>query len=100
MADESTPLAARLLGAGARGAGAVGRATGIDKAAEEAIVGAIESEAVERALARVLEGPVLEDAVQGALDSAAVKKAILETLDSELVDEVWRRLLAGPQVQQ
>ena len=48
MAEESTPLAARLLGAGARGAGAVGRATGIDKAveiaAEEAIVSAVESE--------------------------------------------------------
>lgn len=104
MADESTPLAARLLGAGARGAGAVGRATGIDKAveiaAEEAIVSAVESEAVERAIARVLEGPVIEEAVQGALDSTAVKKAILETLDSELVDEVWRRLLAGPQIQQ
>ena len=104
MADESTPLAARLLGAGARGAGAVGRATGIDKAVEiateEAIVSAIESEAVERAIARVLEGPVIEEAVQGALDSAQVKKALLETLDSELVDEVWRRLLAGQQVQQ
>ena len=104
MADESTPLAARLLGVGARGAGAVGRATGIDKAvemaAEEAIVSAVESEAVERAIARVLEGPVIEEAVEGALDSAAVKKAILETLDSELVDEVWKRLLAGPQVQQ
>ena len=104
MAEESTPLAARLLGAGARGAGAVGRATGIDKAveiaAEEAIVSAVESEAVERAIARVLQGPVVEEAVQGALDSQAVKKAIVETLDSELVDEVWRRLLAGPQVQQ
>jgi uncharacterized RDD family membrane protein YckC len=104
MADDGTPLAARLLGAGARGAGAVGRATGIDKAvemaAEEAIVSAVESEAVERAIARVLEGPVVEEAVQGALDSVAVKKAIVETLDSELVDEVWRRLLAGPQVQQ
>ncbi len=104
MADESTPLAARLLGAGARGAGAVGRATGIDKAVEiateEAIVSAVESEAVERAIARVLEGPVIEEAVQGALDSAQVKKAILETLDSELVDEVWKRLLASQQTQQ
>jgi uncharacterized RDD family membrane protein YckC len=102
--DESTPLAARLLGAGARGAGAVGRATGMDKAVEiateEAIVSAVESEAVERAIARVVEGPVIEEAVKGALDSNAVKKAILETLDSELVDEVWRRLLAGQQVQQ
>jgi uncharacterized RDD family membrane protein YckC len=102
--DESTPFAARLLGAGARGAGAVGRATGIDKAVEiateEAIVSAVESEAVERAIARVVEGPVIEEAVKGALDSNAVKKAIVETLDSELVDEVWRRLLAGQQVQQ
>jgi uncharacterized RDD family membrane protein YckC len=104
MADESTPLAARLLGAGARGAGAVGRATGIDKAvelaAEEAIVSAVESEAVEKALARVLDGPIVEEAVQGALQSEAVKKALIEALDSELVDEIWRRLLAGPQVQQ
>jgi uncharacterized RDD family membrane protein YckC len=104
MADESTPLAARLLGAGARGAGAVGRATGIDKAVEiateEAIVSAVESEAVERALARVLQGPVVEEAVQDALESAAVKKALIEALDSELVDEVWRRLLASQQTQQ
>src|ERR1700759_217616 len=104
MADESTPLAARLLGAGARGAGAVGRATGIDKAveiaAEDAIVSAVESEAVERGKDRVLERPGIEEAVQGAIDSAQVKKAILETLASELVDEVWKRLLAGPQVQQ
>jgi uncharacterized RDD family membrane protein YckC len=104
MAEESTPLAARLLGAGARGAGAVGRATGIDKAvemaAEEAIVSAVESEAVEKALARVLKGPIVEEAVEGALESAAVKKALLEALDSELVDEVWRRLLASQQTQQ
>jgi uncharacterized RDD family membrane protein YckC len=104
MADESTPLAARLLGAGARGAGAVGRATGIDKAveiaAEEAIVSAVESEAVERALARVLEGPVVDEAVQSALESAAIKKALIEALDSELVDEIWRRLLASQQTQQ
>src|ERR1700759_3553621 len=103
MAEEKTPLAARVLGAGARGAGAVGRATGIDKAVEiateEAIVSAVESEAVERAIARVLEGPVIEEAVQGALDSAAVKKALLEALDSELVDEVWRRLLPRPPTQ-
>src|ERR1700761_9104271 len=104
MSDESTPLAARLLGAGARGAGAVGRATGIDKAVEmateEAIVSAIEREAGGGAIARGREGPVMEEAVQGALDSAAVKKAIRETLDSELVDEVWKRLLASQQIQQ
>jgi uncharacterized RDD family membrane protein YckC len=98
------PLSTRLLGVGVRGARSVGRATGIDRtmrlAAEEAIVGAIESEAVERAMARLLRGPVVEEAVQGAIESDAVKRAILEAMDSELVDEVWRRLLASEEAQQ
>jgi uncharacterized RDD family membrane protein YckC len=98
------PLSARLIGAGVRGARTVGKATGIDRAvevaAEEAIVAAVESEAVERAMARVLQGPIVEDAVQGALESEAVKKALLEAMDSELVDEVWRRLLASEEAQQ
>jgi uncharacterized RDD family membrane protein YckC len=98
------PLSARLLGVGVRGARTVTRATGIDKAAqvaaEEAIVAAVESQAVERALARVLEGPVVEEAVEGALESESVKRALLEAMDSELVDEVWKRLLASDQAQQ
>ncbi|HEV7562712.1 MAG TPA: RDD family protein [Solirubrobacterales bacterium] len=98
------PLSARLLGVGVRGARSVGKATGIDRAvevaAEEALVTAIESEAVERAMARVIKGPVVEEAVQGAIESDAVKRALLEAMDSELVDEVWRRLLASDQAQQ
>jgi uncharacterized RDD family membrane protein YckC len=98
------PLSARLLGVGVQGARAVGKATGFDRAvevaAEEAIVAAVESEAVERAMARVLRGPVVEEAVEGALESDAVKRALLEAMDSELVDEVWRRLLASDQAQQ
>jgi uncharacterized RDD family membrane protein YckC len=98
------PLSARLLGVGVRGVRGVGRATGIERAvevaAEETIVAAIESEAVERAMARVLQGPVVEEAVQGALESDAVKRALLEAMDSELVDEVWRRLLASEEAQQ
>ena len=94
----------RLLGAGVRGARTVSKATGIDRAvevaAEEAMVAAVESEAVERALARVLQGPVVEEAVNGALESDAVKRALIEALDSELVDEVWRRLLASDEAQQ
>jgi uncharacterized RDD family membrane protein YckC len=72
----------------------------VEVAAEEAIVAAVESEAVERAMARVLQGPIVEEAVQGALESEAVKKALLEAMDSELVDEVWRRLLASEEAQQ
>jgi uncharacterized RDD family membrane protein YckC len=100
----SLPLSARLIGVGVRGARSVGKATGIDRAvevaAEEAIVAAVESEAVERAMARVLQGPIVEEAVQGALESDAVKKALLEAMDSDLVDEVWRRLLASDEAQQ
>jgi uncharacterized RDD family membrane protein YckC len=97
------PLSVRLLGAGMRSARSVSKAAGIDRAveaaAEEAMVAAIESEAVERALARVLKGPVVEETVQSALDSEAVKRALVEALDSELVDEVWRRLLASDEAQ-
>ncbi|HKT83050.1 MAG TPA: RDD family protein [Solirubrobacterales bacterium] len=97
------PLSVRLLGAGVRSARSVGKATGIDQAievaAEEAMVAAVESEAVERALARVLDGPAVEGAMNSALESAAVKRALIEALDSETVDEVWRRLLASDEAQ-
>jgi uncharacterized RDD family membrane protein YckC len=97
------PLSVRLLAAGARGARDVGKATGIDQAielaAEEAMVAAVESEAVERAIARVLKGPVVEEAMNNALESEAVKNALVDALDSELVDEVWRRLLASDEAQ-
>jgi len=99
----SQPLSVRLLGAGVRGAPSVTKAAGIDRAveaaAEEAMVAAIESEAVERALTRVLQGPLVEEAARGALESDAVKRALIEALDSEMVDEVWRRMLAGEEVQ-
>lgn len=97
------PLSVRLLGAGVRSARSVGKATGLDQAiesaAEEAMVAAVESEAVERAIARVLRGPVVEEAMNNALESDAVKRALIEALDSELVDEVWRRLLASDETQ-
>ncbi len=102
-AGKPLPLSVRLLGAGVRGARSVGKATGVDRAvqaaAEEAMVAAVESEAVERAIARVLQGPVVEEAVNGALESDAVKRALIEALDSELVDEVWLRLLASDETQ-
>ena len=99
-----SPIPARLLGVGVRGARTVTKAAGIDRAveaaAEDAIVAAVESKAIERAMVRVLEGPVIEEAVEGALESEAVKRALLEAMDSELVDEVWRRLLASEEAQQ
>jgi uncharacterized RDD family membrane protein YckC len=98
-AGQPLPLSVRLLGASVRGARSVGKATGIDRAVEEAMVAAVESEAVERALTRVLQGPLVEEAARGALESDTVKQALIEALDSEMVDEVWRRLLASDEAQ-
>ena len=101
--ERPQPLSVRLLGAGVRGARSVGKAAGIDRAveaaAEEAMVAAVESEAVERALVRVLQGPLVEEAARGALESDTVKRALVDALDSEMVDEVWRRLLASDEAQ-
>lgn len=97
------PLPARLLGIGARGAERVASATGIDDAVErtteEAIVRALESPAVERAIVRVLESDAGQEALERALGSPAVERAAVKILDSELVDHVWDRLLASDEAQ-
>src|SRR5690349_2514309 len=93
------PIGARLLGGGARGARRVAEATGVDRALEEAIVGALESPAVERAIVRVLQGPAVEEAMRGALDSPAVERAIIDAVDSQMVDRVWQRILASDEAQ-
>ena len=60
---------------------------------------AIESQATERALARVLQGPVVEEAVEQAMRSPAVERALNEAIDSEMIDRVWERLLASDEAQ-
>jgi uncharacterized RDD family membrane protein YckC len=96
---ERTPLPGRLLGAGARAAGAMAGATGIDQVTEDAIVRALESPAVERAIFRVLESEEAEQALARALSSPAVERAAIQVIDSELVDRVWDRLLASDEIQ-
>ena len=100
---ERTPLPGRLLGAGARAAGAAASAAGLDQVAErtteEAIVRALESPAVERAIFRVLESDEAQEALGRALASPAVERAAVQVLDSELVDRVWERLLASDEIQ-
>jgi uncharacterized RDD family membrane protein YckC len=93
------PIGARLLGGGARGARRVAEVAGVDRAVEEAIVGALESPAVERAIVRVLQGPAVEEAMRGALESPAVERALVDALDSQMVDRVWQRLLASDEAQ-
>jgi uncharacterized RDD family membrane protein YckC len=96
-------LPSRLLGIGARAGERVAAATGIDdaveSATEEAIVRALESPAVERAIVRVLESDAAQEAFERTLSSPAVERAAVRVLDSELVDVVWDRLLASEEAQ-
>lgn len=96
--------AARVLGAGARGAGRLAGATGVDRAieeaAEEAIVRALRSPAVERAIVRVIvEQNAVQSALEQALTSEEVADAIIRALESEVADRVWAEFLAGPKAQ-
>jgi uncharacterized RDD family membrane protein YckC len=101
--SRETPLPGRIIGAGARGARAVAGAAGLDQVAErtteEAIVRALESPAVERAIFRVLESDEAQEAIARALASPAVERAAVQVLDSELLDRVWERLLASDEAQ-
>ncbi|HEY8002002.1 MAG TPA: RDD family protein [Solirubrobacterales bacterium] len=96
-------LPARLLGAGARAGERVASATGIDDAlevaTEEAIVRALESPAVERAILRVLESEAAQESLERTLSSPAVERAAAKALDSEVVNQAWDRLLASEEVQ-
>jgi hypothetical protein len=60
---------------------------------------ALKSEAVERALLRVLEGPALVEALERAGASSRLERTVVEALDSELVDRVWERMLASDEAQ-
>jgi uncharacterized RDD family membrane protein YckC len=96
--------AARVLGAGARGAGRIAGATGVDRAiedaTEEAIVRALRSPAVERAIVRVInEQNAVQRALEEALTSDQVAEAVVNAIDSEVADRVWRELLASPKAQ-
>ena len=93
-----------MLGAGARGAGRLAGATGVDQAiedaVEEAIVRALRSPAVERAIVRVLvEENAVGRGVEQALTSDEVAEAVVKALDSEVADRVWAELLASPKAQ-
>jgi uncharacterized RDD family membrane protein YckC len=82
-APRSRSPAARVLGAGARGAERLAGATGVDQAIVRVLV---EQNAVERG-------------IEQALTSDEVAEAIVNALDSEVADRVWAELLASDKAQ-
>ncbi len=93
------PPVARLLTAGAKGAERVARATGVDRAldeaVEEAIVRALQSPAIGRAIERAMES----QKVTAELDGEEVVQLVRRALDSEVAEQVWAEVLESEQVQ-
>lgn len=97
--DGPRPPGARILAVGAKGAGRVARAAGVDRlineAAEETIVRALESPAVLRAIERVIES----DALAAELNRDELRQTVRRVLESDAADVVWSEVLESDQVQ-
>lgn len=98
--DGGTPPAARVLTAGAKSAERVARAAGIDRvvndAVEEAIVRALRSPAVLRAIERAIEEGHAEAAERRGDEIAQVVRRVLQ---SDAADQVWTEFLESEQAQ-
>ncbi len=100
VSDEDRPPVARVLSAGAKGAGRVAHAAGVDRAlnqaAEEAIVRALRSPAVIRAITRAIETQDL-DAQPATREEIA--RLVRQALQTEAAGQAWREVLESEQAQ-
>ena len=99
--DSEAPRApvARLLTAGAKGAGRVAHATGVDRALDEAV-----EEAVVRALGSPAVGRAIERAIQNHTAAAGLSKdemaqVVKQVLESDAAAEVWDEVLQSVELQ-
>jgi uncharacterized RDD family membrane protein YckC len=93
------PPVARLLSVGAKGAGRVAHATGVDRALDEAV-----EEAVVRALGSPAVGRALERAIQNHTSAAGLSKdemarVVKQVLESDAAAEVWDEVLQSAELQ-
>ena len=97
--DSGKPPVARLLSAGARGAGRVAHVTGVDRAlddaVEEAILRALRSPAVGRAIERA----IASQAEAAGLSSEELAGIVKQVLESDTSEQAWGEVLASREVQ-
>jgi uncharacterized RDD family membrane protein YckC len=97
------PFAGRVLGAGFRAGRGLAGATGVDRAldaaAEEAIVRALESPAVERAIVRLAKEGRLEEVIEAAAAGLDVEGMVKEAIESDAADRIWVEILASDKAQ-
>ena len=97
--DADKSPVSRVLSAGAKSAERVAHATGVDRAldqaVEEAIVRALRSPAVIRAIERALES----DAVTAELRSEEIRHVVKRALESDGAANAWKEILESEQAQ-
>ena len=90
---------ARLLTAGARGAGRVAHATGVDRALDEAVEEAILRALRSPAVGRAIERAMASHTEAAGLSSEELAQIIKQVLESEAAEQVWGEVLESREVQ-
>lgn len=97
--DSDRPPVARLLSAGARGAGRVAQATGVDRAVDEAVEEAILRALRSPAVGRAIERAMASHAEAAGLNSEELARIVKQVLESEAAEQAWDEVLASREVQ-
>src|ERR1700729_2338565 len=97
--DSDKPPVARLLSAGARGAGRVAHATGVDRALDEAVEEAILRALGSPAVGRAIERAMANHAEAAGLSSEELARVVRQVLESEAAEQAWSEVLASREVQ-
>lgn len=97
--DSDKPPVARLLSAGARGAGRVAQATGVDRAVDEAVEEAILRALRSPAVGRAIERAMASHAEAAGLNSEELARIVKQVLESEAAEQAWNEVLASREVQ-
>jgi len=97
--DSDKPPVARLLSAGAKGAGRVAHATGVDRALDEAVEEAILRALRSPAVGRAIERAMASHAEAAGLSSEELARIVKQVLESEAAEQAWDEVLASREVQ-
>jgi uncharacterized RDD family membrane protein YckC len=97
--DSDKPPVARLLSAGAKGAGRVAHATGVDRALDEAVEEAILRALRSPAVGRAIERAMASHAEAVGLSSDELARIVKQVLESEAAEQAWGEVLASREVQ-
>ncbi len=97
--DSGKPPVARLLTAGARGAGRVAHATGVDRALDEAVEEAILRALRSPAIGRAIERAMASHTEAAGLNGEELAQIIKQALESEAAAQAWEEVLASREVQ-